>query len=164
MRSICGALTMAAVVCPAATPAQAAPSPALHCSLVTRVVPAAYAEFPPAIRSKIGSMAERDQPFQVTDVIIPGQPNPGRRIISGGHRGRDWFLWYEQGGVAYSWHVAVFRLGDEGAPHVLANALVPVSWSENRWKPRIDVCALIDGALAGHVPPYPPGAFPTTYF
>jgi hypothetical protein len=144
--------------------AAAAPSPAVRCSIAGPHTGATYAAFPAAIRNKIGPMAERDQPFQVTDVIIPGQSNPGRRVISAGHRGPNWFVWYEQGGVAYSWHVAVLHLDGNGGVQVLANAILAISWSSNRWNARTDVCALIDGAMAGRVPPYPPGASATTYF
>lgn len=124
-----------------------------------------YAQTPASIRTTIGLMSERGGEFQVTDAIIAGQANPGRRVIRAGRRGNDWFVWYEAGGVSYSWHAAVFRIEPGAAkPRTLANVLIPVAWASGAWTARTDICVLIDGALAGRVPPYPPGVAATPYF
>ena len=146
---------LATVALMLATPAFAAPSPAAKCRFATPVEDVTYAQMPASIRNAIGPMAERDGAFTATDVIEPGEPAPARRVIRAGHRGNDWFVWYEAGGVAYSWHATAFRLEASGTPRMLANALIPVSWDKaaNGWVARTDVCALIDGALAGRNPP-----------
>ncbi len=54
---------------------------------------------PAAVRAAVGPMADRGEDFNPTDVII--KPAPGRRFIRAGETGGRWFVWYEQGGIAY---------------------------------------------------------------
>ena len=59
------------------------------------------------VASKNPLMAKRDADWQVTDV--PGNRDlPGRRFILGAHVGNQLLVWYESGGVAHMYHVAVF--------------------------------------------------------
>ncbi|HLY58830.1 MAG TPA: hypothetical protein VKS60_24925 [Stellaceae bacterium] len=55
-------------------------------------------------------MADRDQPWQVTDVVIPGPRLPSRRFIRGGNVGSRWYIWYETGGIAHEFYVAIVEL------------------------------------------------------
>jgi hypothetical protein len=106
-----------------------------------------YGRVPAAIHAVLGTMAERDQPFQVTDVFVPGPQNPSKRIVRGGRRGNKWFVWYEQGGVSYSWHVAAFEIHANGGLRVLLRGVVPVQWTDDRWVPKTDICQGIDQVL-----------------
>jgi len=125
---------------------------------------ATYAQVPLEIRNMVGDMAERGQPFQVSDAIDPKLPAlPTRRLLRAGHRGGDWFLLYERGGVARYWQIAVFRVAGV-RPRVLADAVIPISWKSGGWTSATNTCRLIEGALAGRIPPYPPGVSATTYF
>jgi len=81
-------------------------------------------------------MAPRDGAFNSTDVITPGYP--GRRFIRAGHDGTEWFVWYEQGGIAYTKNIVLFhiRLGH-------ANPIVRAFVSYRQEDP----CALTDDLL-----------------
>jgi hypothetical protein len=139
-------ITCAALIAPAE--AIAAPSPTLTCtfSAATEALDS-YTRIPAAIHGIVGAMAERDQPFQVTDVIMPGVQNPSRRLIRGGRRGNKWFVLYEQGGIAYSWQIVVFEVRPNGEGRVLLKGSVPVQWTNDQWMPKGDVCKGIDQAL-----------------
>jgi hypothetical protein len=62
------------------------------------------------VRQALGDMAERDAPFQETDVIDGDQPLSLRRFIQGGHSGTYWYVWYEHGGMGLSYNIAYFDL------------------------------------------------------
>jgi len=67
-------------------------------------------------------MAPRDAAWQVTDVVT--EPLPGRRFILGGRTGSRWYVWYESGGVAHLYHLAIFDLPDAAAaPAVIAHVV-----------------------------------------
>jgi hypothetical protein len=146
-RSALSGLICAAGLAAAPASAIAAASPAVNCTFTkpTESVDA-YARVPAAIHAVLGTMAERDQPFQVTDVILPGPQNPSKRLISAGRRGNKWFVLYEQGGAAYSWHVAAFAIQPTGL-RVLVRGIAPVQWVNDRWVPKTDVCQGIDQVL-----------------
>jgi hypothetical protein len=52
-------------------------------------------------------IAEPGAPYQATDVIS-GPPLPGRRLVVAWTGDSTWILHYEAGGVAHTYHVAVF--------------------------------------------------------
>ena len=52
-------------------------------------------------------IAEPGAEFQVTDVIVT--PNlPGRRLVAAGCSTEYCLVYYERGGIAHTWHVALF--------------------------------------------------------
>jgi hypothetical protein len=62
-------------------------------------------------------MADPTEPFQVTDVIVtPGLP--GRRLIAAYASDDYWVLHYEVGGIAHTFHFAVFSFRDGHARFV----------------------------------------------
>jgi len=68
-------------------------------------------------------IAPRDSDWQVTDVVSPGTPLLGRRFIAGGRIGERWYVWYESGGIAHLYHVAIFDLlPTSPAPHLVLHA------------------------------------------
>lgn len=115
-----------------------------------------YARVPDSIRTKIGEMAEPGAPWEATDSIGPGERLPGRRLLRAGYRGDTWFVWWELGGIAHIWQAAAFRI-DHGRAQVLGAMNIPIAWRNGGWMPATDVCALIEGAMAGRYPPYPAG-------
>ena len=71
----------------------------------------------------IGSiMAARNRNWQVGDVIIWDLPR--RRFIQGGRIGSRWYVWYEQGGIAHSYHLAVFDLTEATATPISSSTRV----------------------------------------
>jgi hypothetical protein len=65
-----------------------------------------------ALQSLFGSptlnIAEPGAPFQVTDVIVT--PNlPIRRLVTAGCSIDHCLVYYERGGIAHTWHVALFH-------------------------------------------------------
>ena len=59
-------------------------------------------------------IADRDQPWQVTDTVTPGSRLPYRRFIHAGSVGRRWYIWYESGGIVHSFSVAIIEFPDTG--------------------------------------------------
>ena len=53
-------------------------------------------------------IAEPGAPFQVTDVVV-GSALPMRRLVSAGCSMDHCLVYYERGGIAHSWHVALFH-------------------------------------------------------
>ncbi|WP_240430656.1 hypothetical protein [Mycobacterium shigaense] len=135
-----------------AIPASAAPN--TRCALTTSVQEVrSKSQLPPELLKLLPPIADVGQPFNSTDSV--SDPNaPFRRLIRAGHRGADWFIWYEHGGAGYSWQAVVARVALGSAPTVLANAQTISD----------TLCTLTDGVLAGQVPPYPPGAWPVSDF
>lgn len=73
-------------------------------------------------------IAEPGAPFQATDVIV--NPNlPTRRLVSAGCSTDHCLVYFERGGIAHTWHVALFHWTPEAtrfewggtAPGALAN-------------------------------------------
>jgi hypothetical protein len=59
-------------------------------------------------RSQTLALAEPAAEFQATDVIIkPGLPN--RRLVAAGCSIEYCLVYYERGGIAHTWHVAIFH-------------------------------------------------------
>jgi hypothetical protein len=85
------------------------------------------------VTTKFGPMAERGGAFNATDVIM--KPAPSRRFIRAGKTGDTWFLWYEQGGIAYWKQIIVFKK---------ANVVTQsrASWHDN-------LCVATDKLLGG---------------
>ena len=118
-------------------PASAAPSPDVPCPPAGASRFTTFSTVPPPIqREMLGRfapglpsatleakadslMAPRDATWQVTDVVTPGTRLPGRRFIEGFQtRDRVW-VWYESGGLAHMFHVAVFESGRDQSWRVL---------------------------------------------
>ena len=110
-------------------------------------------QLPPELLKLLPPIADVGAPFNATDSVNDPML-PFRRMIRAGHRGSDWFLWYEHGGVGYSWQAVVARVVPGGETKVLANA---GTISDT-------LCSLTDGAFAGTVPPYPQGAWAASDF
>jgi hypothetical protein len=106
----------------------------------------------------IGDVAEPGAAWEATDVIDSSHPLPSMRLLRAGHRGNDWFVWWERGGIAHTWQAAAFRLEPDGRPRALGSANIPIAWRGGAWTPAVDVCALIEGMMAGRYPPFPPPA------
>ncbi|WP_242661267.1 hypothetical protein [Mycobacterium mantenii] len=141
-----------ALSCATATPAAATPN--TQCALKTPVQEVQHiSQVPPELLKLLPPMADVGAPFNSTDSV--SDPNaPFRRMIRAGHHDTDWFLWYEHGGIGYSWQAVIARVVPGGAPKVLANA---GTISDT-------LCTLTDGAFAGQVPPYPPGTWAASDF
>jgi hypothetical protein len=79
-------------------------------------------KLPKAVRDVLvrpgGAMADRGEAFNATDVIMT--PAASRRFIRGGRIGAVWFVWYEQGGIAYSKNIVLIGADKAGALHVIA--------------------------------------------
>ena len=61
-------------------------------------------------REPPAGIAARNEPFNATDVIMPGEKKPMRRLIDAGMRDSRWFVWYEHGGLALHEHLMLFEL------------------------------------------------------
>ena len=145
---------VAAILLAVATPMPAQATPNTQCTLTTTVeeVPS-VSQLPPELLKLFPPMADINAPFNSTDSV--SDPTlPFRRLIRAGHRGTDWFVWYEHGGVGYNWQAVVARVVPGGVPTVLANAQTISA----------TLCVLTDDAFAGRVPPYPQGAWPASDF
>ena len=138
--------------CATATPAAAMPN--TQCPLATPVPEVQHIwQVPPELMKLLPPVADIGAPFNATDSV--SDPTlPFRRLIRAGNRGADWFLWYERGGVGYSWQVVIARVVPGSDTKVLANAGTITD----------TLCKLTDGAFAGQVPPYPPGTWAATDF
>lgn len=73
-----------------------------------------------------GLMAERDAPWQATDVADPNYPLPLRRFISGVRSGNRWFIWYERGGKSYSTHLVAYNFSPPAPSPILVSHLTPL--------------------------------------
>jgi hypothetical protein len=147
MKAFAAAVLIVTVSMVVPPPARAVPD--TTCELKTDVVEVTHlAQLPPALTALIGPIAEIGSPFNSTDAVR--DPSlPFRRLIRAGHRGSDWFVWYEHGGIGYFWQAVVVRVGNDGSANTLANAGTISN----------TLCAITDGALTGRVLPYPEGAW-----
>ena len=64
-------------------------------------------------------MSERDEDWQVTDVGTLGRKLPGRRFIDGTGIGDRLYVWYESGGIAHMYHLAVYAQTGQRQPKLL---------------------------------------------
>jgi hypothetical protein len=136
-----------------AIPANAVPN--TKCTLTTPVQEVqSVTQLPPELLKLLPPIADVGAPFNATDSV--NDPTlPFRRMIRAGHRGDDWFLWYEHGGIGYSWQAVVARVVPGGGePKVLANAGTISDM----------LCSFTDGVFAGQIPPYPQGAWAASDF
>ena len=67
---------------------------------------------PPALLDAIGDIALPGEPFDSTDVYVKGQKH--RRYIFVWNVGAQWIVATEQGGIALSSVIFVYRLGKDG--------------------------------------------------
>jgi len=93
------------------------------------------AEIRKYLTDKFGPMAERGGDFNPTDVIM--KPAPSRRFIRAGKTDGLWFVWYEQGGIAYWKQIVVFK---DTPPHVVTQSRA--AWRDN-------LCTVTDKLLGG---------------
>ncbi|WP_231981006.1 MULTISPECIES: hypothetical protein [unclassified Mycobacterium] len=148
---VTGCLALASALL-TATPAEAIPN--TQCALTTPVQEVQHvSQLPPELLKLLPPIADVGAPFNATDSV--SDPTlPFRRLIRAGSHGADWFVWYEHGGVGYSWQAVVARVVPGGDPQVLADA---GTISDT-------LCRLTDGAFTGAVPPYPPGSWAASDF
>ena len=151
MKVIVAGFAVAATAVAVASPVRAVPN--TGCTLNTPVQDvASVTQLPAALAGSLPPIADISAPFNSTDSVL--DPSlPFRRLIRAGHRGDDWFLWYEHGGLTYYWQVVVARV-DGGHVTTLADAGTVSD----------TLCAVTDGAMAGRVPPYPDGAWESGSF
>src|SRR6516225_8039966 len=72
-------------------------------------------------RGMTALMAERDSSWEATDVV-GSRPLPSRRFIKGGRIRSRWYVWYEQGGIGHSYHLAIFDLaGATATPDLIVH-------------------------------------------
>lgn len=146
MKVLVTGLVGCAIAVAVAAPAAAVPNTA--CTLSTPVQEiTGVTQLPAALKNTLPPIADIGAPFNSTDAV--NDPSlPFRRLIRAGHRGDDWFVWYEHGGLAYFWQVVVARV-EGNTVNTLANAGTIGD----------TLCTVTDGALASRVPPYPEGAW-----
>ena len=60
----------------------------------------------------IGGVAERDRPFNATDVVVGSHPM--RRFVVAGQSGNTWLVALEHGGIAY--YIEVYLFTDGASP------------------------------------------------
>jgi hypothetical protein len=138
-------LLLGAAGCASATPPPAPPppNPNLTCTLQHRgsrvdSLKALPAPVRAALKQLTGAMADRGEFFNAGDFVT--KPGPFKRFIRGGFGGGHWFVWYEQGGIAY-WHQVVVFGGDLKAPPLF-----------NGRSTMADLCAMTDSVLDGAAP------------
>jgi hypothetical protein len=154
MKAFVATVAGVAVAATVAIAAPAASVPDTTCRLTTPVTDVSgVAQLPEALRELIGPLADVGTPFNSTD-DVEDSLLPFRRLIRAGHRGDDWYVWYEHGGISHYWQVVVVHVGAGATVRPIANAGT------------IDdtLCVVTDGAFAGQVPPYPAGAWEVSGF
>ena len=67
------------------------------------------ADLPAAVVRSFGDIAEKGQPFQVSDALPPGPHPPFSRFVSAQARGCELELHYEHGGRGHGWQTAHFH-------------------------------------------------------
>lgn len=78
---------------------------------------------PDSVVKKIGDIAEPNASINVTDVIVPGENLPFRRLIFGGLSTNFCIVHYEKGGIAHTYNVQVFKLSKQSAELIWAGYL-----------------------------------------
>jgi hypothetical protein len=154
VKAFVAGIAVVAVAVAVTIAAPAASVPDTTCRLATPVTEVSgVAQLPAALKKLIGPLADTGAPFNSTDDVEDALL-PFRRLIRAGHRGDDWFVWYEHGGITYFWQAVVAHVGADGTVTPVANA-----GSIND-----TLCAITDGAFAGTVPPYPAGTWQASSF
>src|SRR5262249_46052528 len=83
------------------------------CSLVTPVDDVErVSELPAKVVALLAPVADVGEPFNSGDDIELNLAE--RRLIRAGHRGDDWFVWYEHGGFAPFWQAVMIRVAPGG--------------------------------------------------
>lgn len=143
-----GAVSALAIAPPAAA------MPNIKCALMTPVQEVQHiTQMAPELVKLLPPMADIGAPFNSGDSI--SDPNaPFRRLIRAGNHGSDWFVWYEHGGIGYSWQAVTAHVEPGAQSKVMANAGMISD----------TLCTVTDGAFAGRVPPYPPGTWAASDF
>jgi hypothetical protein len=99
----------------AAAVSSPSPDPAGICPQIERRPVARYADFPRLVRDWEGRLAERDAPFNSTDVIRTGDDRALARFVAGGDMGGGrWLVVHESAGRFLFHHVDVWRLKPDG--------------------------------------------------
>ncbi len=129
---LAGALAVLLLAMGSATASEEPSSPNFTCRLAhTATMYESLEQLPPmlasALREKFGPMADRGEFFNSTDVIM--KPGPGRRFIRAGRSGAEWFVWYEQGGIAYFHAIVMFTSDGRGSLQV--GREYQGSWNDN---------------------------------
>ncbi len=100
--------------------AVAAPAPDLDGLLAAKLeIVSRWRDIPAAVRQTVSrdwrnaAIADPGQPFQSTDVIAPGPPLPGRRLVLAARSDANWIVCWESGGIAHSFALAVVPLDGE---------------------------------------------------
>jgi hypothetical protein len=73
-----------------------------------------------ALDAKVGDIAAPGEPFNSTDVVMPGKKM--RRVIFVWERGARWVFATEHGGIAYFTPVLAFDLGSDGSSAALVTS------------------------------------------
>lgn len=119
--SLIAAVALAAPTVVDAKPAAVCPQ--IHRTPINRLT-----QLPPLIRKQLGAIAEIDGRWNAGDAIGPGEArNPFRHLIAAGDMGQGrWLVIWEQGGIALSTNVEVFKLSAGAGGRVTATRLVSV--------------------------------------
>lgn len=107
-------------------------------------------DLPEPIRSALGRIADKGEPFNSTDVSDAARASV--RFISAGQSGDFYFVWSERGGVVYSVGITLYRLrpGDNSAAPVTGGASEQALSRYGR-APRA-MCRFTDDLLDGKPP------------
>jgi hypothetical protein len=123
----------AALICISLAVALAAPTfvdakPVAVCPQFQRTPITRLAQLPPSIRKTLGAIAEINGRWNVGDAIGPGETHlPFRHLMAAGDMGRGrWLVIWEQGGIALSTNVEVFKLTAGVGGRITATRLVSV--------------------------------------
>jgi len=98
------------------------------------------------LAARLGKLADRGQPYQSSDAIVP-RGGPTQRFIRALQSKDKLFVWYEQGGIALSVHVLVY--GNDEAAGAPESSAVP------RFEANFvtfNLCAATDAYLNGQSP------------
>lgn len=113
-RRLIAGLLLAAILTPAASADDLGESDRtiLLAAPATTPLQRRVADLPAAVRAMATpQMADPGRPFQITDVIGPGERLPGGRLVWGARVGRLYVLHSEFGGVAHAFQVRIYGLG-----------------------------------------------------
>ena len=109
-----------------------------------------FADLPEAVRTDLtdraGTLADRGEPFNSTDVVTNGD-GPGRRFIRAVQSEDNLFVWYEHGGIGLHVHVLAYDIGRaSGIPLQSAPANLEANYVT------FNPCAATDAYLDGVYP------------
>lgn len=88
-------------------------------------------------------MANPGQKFQATDVVL--RKLPWRRLVFAGVQDDRWFVHYERGGIAHSYHVIALKVDPHGDAHFVWGCSVADSAkSLEQLRTMVSACQLAD--------------------